>query len=73
FFEPRPLDIREGDLPNATGRTDGGSEGIYNNLRNPRNDEVRPISAKELELESRLIPAPVAMMIAGPLIGVATA
>ncbi|EJK50638.1 hypothetical protein THAOC_30324 [Thalassiosira oceanica] len=38
-FEPRPLDFRERDLPNATAY--GGSEGIYNNLRNPRNDAIR--------------------------------
>ena len=38
-FEPRPLDLRERDLPNATAY--GGTEGICNNLRNPRNDAIR--------------------------------
>ncbi|EJK51901.1 hypothetical protein THAOC_28884 [Thalassiosira oceanica] len=37
-FEPRPLDFRERDLPNATAY--GGTEGICNNLRKPRNDAV---------------------------------
>ncbi|EJK55340.1 hypothetical protein THAOC_24936 [Thalassiosira oceanica] len=42
-FEPRPLDLRERDLPNATAY--GGSDGIYNNLRNPRNDAICLASA----------------------------
>ena len=32
-FEPRPLDLREGYLHDATAY--GGSEGICTNLRNP--------------------------------------
>ncbi|EJK61654.1 hypothetical protein THAOC_17816, partial [Thalassiosira oceanica] len=38
-FEPRLLDFRKRDLPNATAY--GGSDGIYNNLRNSRNDAIR--------------------------------